>query len=199
VYGGSAIALLIDDPAGPGGVAEAAVGGDPVEGRRGAFAVAITHLVEPEVLGMLEEGDERFAQERQDAIGGAVGVLNPPRVPGGAFDEAVPLGLVEHGEVLQLRVRLEHAARCVEQSQVFEVAAATVVFAVELRLGGGRGRGWSHGEGRGDDGEGGGLGEVVRFYSAMPDLSHTARMESYLSRQAETTLKRRIPAPTHGG
>ena len=133
VDGGAAIALLIDDPAGPGGIAEAAVGGDPVEGRRGAGAVAITHLVEPQVLGMLEEGDEGLAQERQDAVGGAVGVLNPPRAPGWAFDEAVPRGLVEHGEVLQFGVRLEHAAGGVEQLQVFDITPPTVVFAVELR------------------------------------------------------------------
>jgi hypothetical protein len=147
VNGGAAIALLIDDIARPGAIAEAAVGGDPVEGRRRAGAVAIPHLVEPQVLGMLEEGDEGLAQERQDAVGGAIGVLNPPGVPGRAFHEAVPLGLVEHGEVLQFGVRLEHAARRVEQPHVFDIATATVVFAVELRLGRGGGWGGIHGEG----------------------------------------------------
>ena len=144
VNGDAAIALLIDDPAGPGGIAEAAVGADPVHGRLGADAVAVAHLVEPQILGVLEKGDKRLAQQRQDAVGGAVGVLYPPRAPGGAFHEAVPLGLVEHGQVLQFGVGLEHAAGCVEQPQVFDVAAATVVLAVELRrgrAGGGRGCG----------------------------------------------------------
>src|ERR1019366_8215107 len=158
VNGSAAIALLIDDRGGRGAIAQAPVGGHPVERRGCSAAVAIAHLVEPQILGILEEGNEGFAQQRQDAVGSAVGVLYPPCAPGGAFDEAVPLGLVEHGEVLQLGVRLEHAARRVEQPQVFDIAASTVVFAIELRFGGGGGWGRSHGEGGGENSEGGGLG-----------------------------------------
>src|ERR1035441_165783 len=158
VNGSAAIALLIDDRGGRGAIAQAAVGSDPVERRGSSAAVAIAHLVEPQILRMLQEGHEGFAQQRQDAVGGAVGVLYPPCVPGGAFNQAVPLSLVEHAEVLQLRVRLEHAARRVEQPQVFDIAASTVVLTVELRLGGGSGWGRSHGEGGGENGQGGGLG-----------------------------------------
>src|ERR1035441_703791 len=64
VNGSAAIALLIDDRGGRGAIAQAAVGSDPVERRGCSAAVTIAHLVEPQILGMLEEGDERLTQER---------------------------------------------------------------------------------------------------------------------------------------
>ena len=65
------------------------------------------------------------------AVGRAVGVLDPPRVPGGPFDQAVPLRLVKHGEVLQLRVRLKHPPRRLQQPQILHVPAPAIMFALE--------------------------------------------------------------------
>ena len=129
----AAVALSVDDPAGAGGVAEAAVGRHPVEGRGGADALAVAHLVEPEVLRVLEESDERlFGRNGSARVGRAVAVLNPPGVPGRAFDQAVPGRHIEHGEVLELGIGREHPARGVEQAQVFDVAFAAKERAPEL-------------------------------------------------------------------
>ena len=123
----SAIALLVHDPAGPGGVAQRAVGRHPIEGRRRAHPFAIAHLIEPKVLRILEEGEKRFAAEGQGGVGRAVTVLNPPGIPRGAFDQAIPVGGVEHGKVLKFRVRLEHAPRHVQQTEVLHVAPPTKI------------------------------------------------------------------------
>ena len=131
---GPAVALPVDDPARAGGVAQAAVGRHPVERWRRADALAVAHLIEPEVLGVLEERDERFFEERQHGIGRAVAVLNPPGVPGRTFDQAVPGRHVEHGQVLELGIGREHPARRVEQPQILDIALTLEKPTVKLSL-----------------------------------------------------------------
>ena len=128
----AAVALSIHDPAGARGVAEATVRGHPVEGRGGADALAVAHLIEPEVVRVLEEGGERLFKERQHRVGRAVAVLNPPGVPGRAFDQAVPTGQVEHGQVLELGIGRQRAARRVEQAQILDIAVPVKERAPEL-------------------------------------------------------------------
>ena len=50
-----AVALLGDEPVGPGSVAEAAVGRNPLELPERPGRLAVAHLVEPQVLGVLQE------------------------------------------------------------------------------------------------------------------------------------------------
>ena len=116
---------------GAGGVAELPVGDDQLLPAVCPGPLAVAHLVEPQILGVLEEGGQRLLEQRQPAVGRAVAVLDPPRAPGGPFDEPVPGGRVEHGDVLKLGVGREHPPRDVQQPQVLHVALARVELALE--------------------------------------------------------------------
>ncbi len=128
----SAVTLLGNRPARPGGIAQAAVRWDPREIVERSRRLAVAHLIEPQVLGILQEAKERFLQERQCAVGRPIAVLDPPCVPGGALDQAVPGGHIEHSHVLELGIGLEHPPGDVEQLQVLRVAFAAVELPCEM-------------------------------------------------------------------
>jgi len=121
---GLAVALFVDDPAGACGVAETTVRGDPIKWGRGADALAVPHLIEPQVLGVLEEGGEGFLEEGKGGVGGAVAVLDPPGVPGGAFHEPIPGGHVEHGKILELGVGCQRPSGDIQETEVFGIPTA---------------------------------------------------------------------------
>ena len=131
---GPPVALFIDNPPWPRRVTQAAVRRHPIKRRLCADALAIADLVEPQVLRVLQERDERLPQERENGVGRAVGILDPPRVPGRPFDQPVPLRFVKHGQVLQFRVRLKHPPRRLQQPQILHVPTPAIVLAFETRV-----------------------------------------------------------------
>ena len=96
-----------------------------------ALPFPVAHLVEPEVLCVLKKRDKRFLIEGQRTVGRAVTVLGPPGLPGRSLDQPVPVGIVEHRQVLEFRDRREHASGNIEQLQILDIALTVVVLPVE--------------------------------------------------------------------
>ena len=124
----TAIALLVVDGARSGGVAEAAIRRHPIVV---ALVFAVAHLVEPEILGVLQEGGERFFEERQGGVGGPVAILDPPGAPGGSFHKPIPARMIEHAEALEFGIGREHPPRNVEQLQIFLIPFAAEELSLE--------------------------------------------------------------------
>src|SRR5205814_9451629 len=118
------------NPAGSGGVAEIAVRRDrrrlagDLHELFGRAPLAVAHLIEPEVLRVLQPGDVRLDMKRQRAVARPEAVLNPPRVPGRRLDKAVPARHVQHADTGPLDIWHEEAIGTVEQLEVFSIAVA---------------------------------------------------------------------------
>src|SRR5688500_596172 len=102
------IALLVINLTRLGTIAQTSVRSHPVVF---SLSLSVTHLIEPEIMGVLQKRDEGLLKKRKRGMCGAVAVLNPPRVPGRSFHQSVPERCVKHGEILIIGIWTEHAPR----------------------------------------------------------------------------------------
>ncbi len=130
----SAIALAINDPPWTRGIAEAPIRRYPIERWRRPYSLAITHLIKPQILRVLQKRHKGFLQKRQGAVSGAIAVLHPPCIPSRPLYQPIPVRHVEHRQILEHEVGREHSTSNIQQAQILGVANAAVELAFELPL-----------------------------------------------------------------
>ena len=109
-----AVTLLVSDAARCGGVPQTTIRADvSPHGSRFRTAIDLPHalaialVVPKQIPRTLQRGKPRLRQKRGRRIGKPITVLNPPMAPVGTFLEAVPVLLIEHGDIRQIRIHME--------------------------------------------------------------------------------------------
>src|SRR5262245_56641399 len=126
------ISLLVNNPTRSGRIAQATVRRYPIERSDCANPFAIPHLVEPEILRILQERDIRLPEKRQNTVSGPIRVLNPPSIPRRALNQSIPLRFVQHRKVLQFRIGLKHAPGDLKQPEILSIPYPAIIFPLKI-------------------------------------------------------------------